>query len=156
MIIPSVLDPDMAPPGKHVLSCFVQYAPYELAAGDWDDGKREAFGDSVVRTLAEYAPGIEDQILHRQVLVPPDIEAIAGIPGGNIFHGELRLSQLFLLRPDPAAAAFRTPLPGYYLCGSSTQFGGGISGGPARLAALRVLDDLRGVESAAGGGGETP
>ncbi len=156
MIIPSVLDPDMAPPGKHVLSCFVQYAPYELAAGDWDDGKREAFGDAVVRTLAEYAPGIEDQILHRQVLVPPDIEAIAGIPGGNIFHGELRLSQLFLLRPDPAAAAFRTPLPGYYLCGSSTQFGGGISGGPARLAALRVLDDLRGVESAAGGGGETP
>ena len=150
-IIPSVLDPDMAPPGKHVLSCFVQYAPYELAEGAWDDQRREAFGDAVVRTLSEYAPGIENQVLHRQVLVPPDIEAIAGIPGGNIFHGELRLSQLFLLRPDPAAAAFRTPLPGYYLCGSSTQFGGGISGGPARLAALRVLDDLR--QSRAGGSG---
>ena len=152
MIVPSVLDPDMAPPGKHVLSCFVQYAPYELADGAWSDAQREAFGDAVVRTLAEYAPGIENQILHRQVLVPPDIERIAGIPGGNIFHGELRLSQLFLLRPDPSAAAFRTPLPGYYLCGSSTQFGGGISGGPARLAALRVLDDLRGAGTPASGG----
>jgi len=88
--------------------------------------------------------------------VPPDIEAIAGIPGGNIFHGELRLSQLFLLRPDPAAAAFRTPLPGYYVCGSSTQFGGGISGGPARLAALRVLDDLRTADTAAGVSAKTP
>ncbi len=152
MIVPSVLDPDMAPPGKHVLSCFVQYAPYELADGAWSDAQREAFGDAVVRTLAEYAPGIENQVLHRQVLVPPDIERIAGIPGGNIFHGELRLSQLFLLRPDPAAASFRTPLPGYYLCGSSTQFGGGISGGPARLAALRVLSDLRGAGTPASGG----
>ena len=152
MIVPSVLDPDMAPPGSHVLSCFVQYAPYELADGAWDEGRREAFGDAVVRTLAEYAPGIEDQVLHRQVLIPPDIERIAGIPGGNIFHGELRLSQLFLLRPDPAAAGFRTPLPGYYLCGSSTQFGGGISGGPARLAALRVLSDLGGAETPASGG----
>ncbi len=148
MIVPSVLDPDMAPPGKCVLSCFVQYAPCELAGTTWDE-QRDAFGDAVVGTLAEYAPGIEDQVLHRQVRVPPDIESIAGIPGGNIFHGELRLSQLFLLRPDPAAAAFRTPLPGYYLCGSSTQFGGGISGGPGRLAALRVLDDLkrRGAEA---------
>ena len=152
MILPSVLDPDMAPPGKHVVSCFVQYAPYELASGPWDDRQRDAFGDAVVRTLEEYAPGIENRILHRQVLVPPDIERIAGIPGGNIFHGELRLSQLFLLRPDPAAASFRTPLPGYYLCGSSTQFGGGISGGPARLAALRVIDDLRGGGTAAPGG----
>ena len=152
MILPSVLDPDMAPPGKHVVSCFVQYAPYELASGPWDDRQRDAFGDAVVRTLEEYAPGIENQVLHRQVLVPPDIERIAGIPGGNIFHGELRLSQLFLLRPDPAAASFRTPLPGYYLCGSSTQFGGGISGGPARLAALRVIDDLRRGGTAAPGG----
>ena len=152
MILPSVLDPDMAPPGKHVVSCFVQYAPYELASGPWDDRQRDAFGDAVVRTLEEYAPGIENRILHRQVLVPPDIERIAGIPGGNIFHGELRLSQLFLLRPDPAAASFRTPLPGYYLCGSSTQFGGGISGGPARLAALRVIDDLRRGGTAAPGG----
>lgn len=150
MIVPSVLDPDMAPPGKHVVSCFVQYAPYELKSGPWDDGQRDAFGDAVVRTLAEYAPGIGDQVLHRQVRVPPDIESIAGIPGGNIFHGELRLSQLFLLRPDPAAAAFRTPLPGYYLCGSSTQFGGGISGAPGRLAALRVLDDRRRGGDAAG------
>ncbi len=157
MIVPSVLDPDMAPPGRHVLSCFVQYAPFELAAGPWDDARREAFGDAVVGAIAEYAPGIEDLILHRQVLVPPDIEAIAGIPGGNIFHGELRLSQLFLLRPDPAAASFRTPLPGYYLCGSSTQFGGGISGGPARLAALRVLDDLRRPETVGRGkGAERP
>ncbi len=148
MVIPSVLDPDMAPPGRHVLSCFVQYAPWELASGAWDEAQRDAFGDAAVRVLAEVAPGIENRILHRQVLVPPDIERIAGIPGGNIFHGELRLSQLFLLRPDPAASSFRTPLPGYYLCGSSTQFGGGISGGPARLAALRVLDDLRAGDAA--------
>ncbi len=151
MIVPSVLDPDMAPPGKCVLSCFVQYAPFELAGTTWDE-QRDAFGDAVVKTLAEYAPGIESQVLHRQVRVPPDIERIAGIPGGNIFHGELRLSQLFLLRPDPAAAAFRTPLDGYYLCGSSTGFGGGISGGPGRLAALRVLNDRKSGSGHAGRG----
>ncbi len=155
MIIPSVLDPDMAPPGRHVVSCFVQYAPYELDGAEWSNRDREAFGDAVVRVLAEYAPGIENQILHRQVLVPPDIESIAGIPGGNIFHGELRLSQLFLLRPDPAASAYRTPLSGYYLCGSSTHLGGGISGAPGRMAALRALADLRQGAGASGSPGSS-
>ncbi len=143
LVIPSVLDPDMAPPGQHVLSCFVQYAPYRLAAGEWDDSARAEFGDAVVSVLEEFLPGVGERILHRQVLVPPDIERIAGIPGGNIFHGELRLSQLFLARPAPGLASYRTPIGGYYLCGSSTHPGGGISGAPGRLAAQRVLADFR-------------
>jgi phytoene dehydrogenase-like protein len=151
LVIPSCVDPDMAPPGKHVMSCFVQYAPYRLATGDWDDEQREAFGDAVIDVLEEHMPGLRDSILHRQVLVPPDIERIVGIPGGNIFHGELRLTQLFANRPGARAAAYRTPVPGYYLCGSSTHPGGGISGAPGRLAALRALRD-RAAGTGPGGG----
>ena len=132
----------MAPPGKHTLSCFVQYAPYELEGG-WSDAQREAFGDAAVDVLEEYLPGIRERILHRQVLVPPDIERIVGIPGGNIFHGELELSQLFANRPSTRVPRFKTPLGGYYLCGSACHPGGGISGAPGRLAARRVLRDLR-------------
>jgi phytoene dehydrogenase-like protein len=149
LVIPSCIDPDMAPPGKHVMSCFVQYAPYRLAGADWDH-EREAFGDAVIDVLEEHMPGLRDSILYRQVLVPPDIERIVGIPGGNIFHGELRMTQLFANRPGARAAAYRTPVPGYYLCGSSTHPGGGISGAPGRLAALRALHDLeRPVETRA-------
>jgi phytoene dehydrogenase-like protein len=156
LVIPSCVDPDMAPPGKHVMSCFVQYAPYSLSGADWAD-QREAFGDAVIDVLEEHMPGLRESILHRQVLVPPDIERIVGIPGGNIFHGELRMSQLFVNRPGARAAAYRTPVPGYYLCGSSTHPGGGISGAPGRLAALRVLRDLdrpatAGATAAAGSG----
>ena len=98
IILPSVLDPDMAPPGKHVMSCFVQYAPYNIKGG-WDDQKRDAFGDAVVNTLARFAPNIKDIILHRQVLSPADLESIIGLTEGNIFHGELTLQQLFSFRP---------------------------------------------------------
>lgn len=138
IIIPSMIDPDMAPPGKHVMSCFVQYAPYELKSGDWDQ-KREAFGDAVINTLSEYIPNLKDILLYRQVLTPLDIERITGLTQGNIFQGELSLSQLFFLRPAPGLAKYRTPISGYYQCGSAAHPGGGISGAPGRLAALQIL-----------------
>jgi phytoene dehydrogenase-like protein len=137
-IFPSVIDPGMAPPGKHVMSCFVQYAPYQLKQGTWED-RREALGDAVVDTLAEFFPKLKSLILHRQVLTPLDIERQIGIAQGNIFHGELTLSQLFFLRPAPGLAQYRTPLRGYFQCGSGTHPGGGITGAPGRLAALEML-----------------
>ncbi len=142
IIIPSMIDPGMAPPGKHVMSCFVQYAPYQLREGTWEE-KREAFGDTVVDTLADYFPNIKEIILHRQVMTPWDIEQGMGLTQGNIFHGELSLWQLFFLRPAPGYAQYRTPISHYYQCGSGTHPGGGISGAPGRLAALQVLKDGR-------------
>jgi phytoene dehydrogenase-like protein len=141
MIIPTLVDPSMAPPGKHVVSCFVQYAPYHLAEGTWDE-QREAFGDAVVDSIAERAPNIRERILHRQVLTPLDIERSMGLTEGNIFQGELSLEQLFFNRPLPGLARFRTPVPGLWLCGSSSHPGGGIMGAPGRLAALEALRDL--------------
>ena len=138
-IIPSMIDPDMAPPGKHVMSCFVQYAPYELRAGTWPE-KREAFGDTVVNTLAEYIPNLKNIILHRQVMTPWDIEQTTGLSQGNIFQGELSLSQLFFLRPAPGYANYRTPIKNYYQCGSGTHPGGGIMGASGRFAALEILN----------------
>lgn len=143
IILPSMIDPDMAPPGKHVMSCFVQYAPYKLAEGNWEE-QREAFGDTVVDTLAEYFPNIKDIILHRQVLTPWDIEQSTGLTQGNIFQGELSLSQLFFLRPAPGYAKYNTPIRNYYQCGSGTHPGGGISGAPGRLAALEILKAWKG------------
>jgi phytoene dehydrogenase-like protein len=141
MVIPSLTDPSVAPPGKHVLSCFVQYAPYKLRAGlNWDDQK-EAFGDTVINTIAEYAPNIKDIILHRQVVTPLDLEREWGLSEGNIFQGELSLEQLFFLRPAPGYARFRTPIRNLYMCGSATHPGGGIMGAPGRLAALEILKD---------------
>jgi phytoene dehydrogenase-like protein len=138
MVIPSAIDPDMAPPGQHVMSCFVQYAPYELEGG-WTEAKREAFGDRVIDVLAEYIPNIREIILHRQVLTPVEIESMVGISGGNIFHGELNLAQLFLLRPAAGYSHYETPVRGFYQCGSSTHPGGGIMGAPGRLAAQAIL-----------------
>ena len=142
VIIPSMIDPDMAPPGKHVMSCFVQYAPYTLRSGTWEE-RREAFGDAVVDTLSEYIPNLKDIILHRQVLSPWDVEQITGLTQGNIFQGELSLSQLFFLRPAPGLAQYRTPVKSYYQCGSGTHPGGGISGAPGRLAAMQILNDWK-------------
>jgi phytoene dehydrogenase-like protein len=142
MIIPSMIDPDMAPPGKHVVSCFVQYAPYDLREGTWDE-KREALGDAVVNTLVEYIPNLKDIILHRQVMTPLDIERTIGLSQGNIFQGELTLSQLFFLRPAAGVAQYRTPIQNYYQCGSGTHPGGGITGAPGRLAALEILKDSK-------------
>ena len=138
IVIPSMIDPGMAPPGKHVMSIFVQYAPYEIEGG-WTDAARDAFGDAVIRTLARYAPNIESLILHRQVLTPADIERITGLTEGNIFQGELALQQLFFMRPVPRWAKYRTPIRGYWQCGAGTHPGGGIMGGSGRLAALEIL-----------------
>jgi phytoene dehydrogenase-like protein len=138
IVIPSMIDPAMAPPGKHVMSIFAQYAPYHLDGG-WTDARRDAFGDAVVDTLAEYAPNLKGAILHRQVVTPADIERVVGISEGNIFHGELSLQQMFFLRPVPAWARYRTPIDGLYQCGSGTHPGGGVMGAPGRNAALAIL-----------------
>ena len=142
VVIPSLTDPSVAPPGKHVLSCFVQYAPYKLKEGTWDE-KRELFGDTVIDTLAEHAPNIKSIILGRQVLTPLDLEREFGLTEGNIFQGDLSLEQLFFLRPVPGWAQYRTPIKNLYLCGSSTHPGGGIMGAPGRLAALEILKDWK-------------
>ncbi len=140
MIIPTLVDPSMAPPGKHVISCFVQYAPYKLAPdlGTWDD-QREAFGDAVIDRIAEFAPDIREIILHRNVQTPLDIERTTGLSEGNIFQGELSLEQLFFNRPVPGYARFRTPIRDLWLCGSATHPGGGIMGANGRIAAMEVL-----------------
>jgi phytoene dehydrogenase-like protein len=141
MVIPTLTDTSLAPPGKHILSCFVQYAPYKLAPGlDWDTEK-EKFGDNVVNAIAEYAPNIKDIILHRQVVTPLDLEREWGLTEGNIFQGELSLEQLFFLRPVAGWAQFRSPIKNLYMCGSATHPGGGIMGAPGRLAALEILKD---------------
>jgi phytoene dehydrogenase-like protein len=140
IVIPSLTDPSVAPPGKHVMSCFVQYAPYHLKEGTWDD-RREAFGNAVIDTIAEHAPNLPDIILHRQVLTPLDLEREFGLTEGNIFQGELTLEQLFFLRPAPGWARYRTPVRNLYMCGSATHPGGGIMGAPGRNAAMRILKD---------------
>jgi phytoene dehydrogenase-like protein len=142
MVIPSLTDPSVAPPGKHVVSCFVQYAPYHLKEGTWDE-RREEFGDTVVETIAEHAPNIRDLILHRQVLTPLDLEREFGLTEGNIFQGELTLEQLFFLRPAPGWAQYRTPIRNLYMCGSATHPGGGIMGASGRNGALKILDDSK-------------
>jgi phytoene dehydrogenase-like protein len=140
MIIPTLVDPSLAPPGKHIISCFVQYAPYKLTPelGSWDD-QREAFGDTVVDRIAEFAPNIRDIILFRNVQTPLDIERTTGLTEGNIFQGELSLEQLFFNRPVPGYARFKTPVRDLWLCGSATHPGGGIMGANGRIAALELL-----------------
>ena len=141
IVIPSLTDPSVAPPGKHVMSCFVQYAPYNLKEGTWDD-QREEFGDTVIDTIAEHAANIKDIILHRQVLTPLDLEREFGLSEGNIFQGELTLEQLFFLRPAPGWAQYRSPIKNLYMCGSATHPGGGIMGASGRNAAMAILKDL--------------
>jgi phytoene dehydrogenase-like protein len=142
IIIPSTLDPSMAPPGKHVMSIFVQYAPYQLKNGTWPE-RREAFGDNVIDTLAEYAPNIKNIVLHRQVITPWDLEQEFGLTEGNIFQGELTLDQLFFLRPVAGWAQYRTPVKNLYMCGSCTHPGGGVMAASGRLAALEILKDWK-------------
>jgi phytoene dehydrogenase-like protein len=148
-IIPTLVDPSMAPPGKHVMSCFVQYAPYHLAEGEWDDEAREAFGETVIDTIAERAPNIRDIILHKQVLTPLDIERDFGLTEGNIFQGELSLEQLFFNRPVPGWARYRTPIKDLWMCGSATHPGGGIMGAPGRIAALELLGSSKAKKAVA-------
>jgi phytoene dehydrogenase-like protein len=139
-VIPSLSDPSVAPPGKHVLSCFVQYAPYKIKEGPehWPE-RREAFGDAVIDTLAEYVPNIRDLILYKQVLSPWDLEQQFGLSEGNIFHGELSLEQLAFLRPAPGWAHYKTPVQNLWLCSSGAHPGGGLMGAPGALCARRML-----------------
>jgi phytoene dehydrogenase-like protein len=140
VVIPSLVDPTVAPPGKHIISCFVQYAPYHLKEGpDKWPAKREAFGDAVVDTLAEYIPGLKESILFRQVLTPWDLEKDFGLTEGNIFHGELSLEQLSFLRPVANFAHYETPIDNLYLCGSGAHPGGGLMGAPGELASRTLL-----------------
>jgi phytoene dehydrogenase-like protein len=142
VVIPSLTDPSVAPPGKHVMSCFVQYAPYHLKDGTWDE-QRDALGDAVIDTLTEYAPNLRSIVRERQVLTPLDLEREWGLSEGNIFQGELTLEQLFFLRPAPGWAQYRTPIERLYMCGSATHPGGGIMGAPGRNAAMKILGDAR-------------
>ena len=142
-VIPTTKDPTLAPDGLHVMTCFVQYTPYEPADGPWDEGKRNALGDLVVDTLTEYAPNLKKSVVHRQVLTPVDLEDRFGLIGGNIFQGEMSLDQLFSLRPSPLAADYRTPVKGLYLCGSGAHPGGGVMGIPGLNGARAVLADRR-------------
>jgi len=144
IVIPSLTDPSVAPPDKHVLSCFVQYAPYKLAEGEgtWDE-QRERFGDNVVNTISEFAPNLKKIIIGRQVLTPLDLEREFGLTQGNIFQGELSLEQLFFLRPVPGWAYYRTPIQNLYMCGAATHPGGGIMGAPGRIASQVILRDWR-------------
>ena len=152
MVIPSLTDPSVAPPGKHVLSCFVQYAPYKLAEGTWDD-QREAFGDNVIDTISEYAPNIKKIIVGRQILTPLDLEREFGLTQGNIFQGELSLEQLFFLRPVAGWAYYRTPVDNLYMCGSATHPGGGIMGANGRIASQVILKEWKKPASQRGSNG---
>src|SRR3954453_23888548 len=132
--IQSTIDPDMAPPGKHVMSCFVQWAPYHLRESDWN-AQRQGLGDTVQATLESFFPGFGNLVLQREVVTPLDIEQKAGLTEGNIFHGEFLAPQMFFFRPAPGWSDYRTPIDGYYQCGSGTHPGGGVSGAPGRLGA---------------------
>lgn len=138
--IPSLTDPTLAPPGRHVMSITMQYAPYHLRDGSWPD-QREALGDTVVDTLNEYAPNLKSSVLHRQVVTPLDLEETYGLPEGNQDHGEPALDQLFFMRPVPGWARYRTPVSSLYLCGSGTHPGGGVSGAPGYNASRQILKD---------------
>jgi len=137
----STIDPDMAPPGKHVMSCFVQYSPYHLRESDWDTEKPN-LGDTVQRTLEGFFPGFGDLVLHREVVTPLDIERTVGLSEGNIFAGEFLAPQMFFFRPAPGWSQYRTPIEGYYQCGSGTHPGGCVMGAPGKLAAGQVLKDV--------------
>lgn len=139
--IQSTIDPDMAPPGKHVMSCFIQYTPYHLKESDWTS-EREKMADNVQSTLESFFPGFSKLVLQREVVTPFDIEQIAGLPEGNIFHGEFLAPQMYFFRPAPGWNQYRTPIDGYYQCGSGTHPGGCVSGGPGKLASQRILRDL--------------
>jgi phytoene dehydrogenase-like protein len=140
--LPSLVDPTLAPPWQHVMSILMQYAPYCLKGGSWAE-QRQALENTVINTLAEYAPDITELILHSQILTPADLEGTYGLAEGSIYHGELMLDQLLFMRPVPGWAQYRTPIQGLYLCGAGAHPGGGITGEPGRLAAQEVLKDLK-------------
>ncbi len=143
LLIPTQTDPTMVPPGKQMMSVFVQYAPPVLNTGEWTEEDKQAFGQTVIDAIAQYSPDFKDLILHAEIRTPQDIENEAGLTQGNIFHGELTLDQLLFNRPIPGYAQYRSPIPGFYMCGSSTHPGGGVMGAPGANAAREILADKR-------------
>jgi phytoene dehydrogenase-like protein len=141
-VIASNADPSLAPAGMHVMTCFVQYVPYKLREGTWNEN-RELLGDRVVNKIAEYAPNVPSAIVARQILTPLDLERIYGLTEGNIFHGDLNLEQLFFNRPVAGWSQYRTPIAGLYLCGAGAHPGGGVTGAPGHNSAHQVLRDLK-------------
>ncbi|MGH9538631.1 MAG: phytoene desaturase family protein [Terriglobales bacterium] len=141
-VVSSNADTSLAPPGKHILTCFVQYVPYRLRESNWDE-QRELLGNRVVKKIAEYAPNVPNAIVARQVLTPLDLERTYGLTEGNIFHGDLRLEQLFFMRPVSGWSQYRTPIDGLYLCGAGAHPGGGVTGAPGHNAAHQVLRDWK-------------
>ena len=141
-VVASNVDDTLAPKGRHVMTCFVQYLPYFLRSGTWEEN-REVLGDRVIKKIAEYAPNVPDKIVARQVLTPLDLERVYGLTEGNIFHGDLMLEQLFFMRPVPGWSQYRTPIAGLYLCGAGAHPGGGVTGAPGHNAAFQVLRDLK-------------
>jgi len=139
-VVATNVDRSLAPEGRHVMTCFVQYVPYRLREGSWDE-KRDLLYDRVVRKISEYAPNVPGSIVARNVLTPLDLERVYGLTEGNIFHGDLSLEQLFFMRPVAGWAAYRTPVDGVYLCGAGAHPGGGVTGAPGHNAAHRVLSD---------------
>ena len=142
-LLPTMTDPTMAPPGKHYMSVFVQYAPIKLSTGEWTDQDRDDFGSAVIDQLAEYSPNLKDLIVHAEVRSPQDIENEIGLTAGNIFQGELTMDQMFFNRPFPGYAQYRGPVKGFYMCGSSTHPGGGVMAAPGANAAREMLHDLK-------------
>ncbi len=140
--IPSISDPSLAPAGKHVMSIYMQYAPFKLKDSDWEK-QRVPLGDTVVKTLAQYAPNLPELILSHQIITPKDMEDTYGLTGGHIFHGELALDQFFTMRPLLNWARYRTPIQNLYLCGSGTHPGAGLTGGSGANAAREILKELR-------------
>lgn len=141
--IPTIQDPSLAPEGRHILSILVQYAPCELRGGTWDAAAREALGDTVLRTLEGYAPGLADIVCHRDVMTPADLDRRFGLADGNIYHGEMALDQAFIGRPVPGWARYRTPIAGLYSCGAGAHPGGGLTGTPGANAAREMLAATR-------------
>lgn len=140
LTVPTMYDPTLAPAGKHIMGIFLQYAPYTLKGSTWDE-EREPFANRVFEIIDDYAPGFSSHILDKQVLTPLDLERRFGITGGNIFHGEMSLDQMFVMRPVAGCARYSTPIEGLYLCGSGTHPGGGVMGAPGYNAAREMLKD---------------
>ena len=138
---PTMYDPSLAPAGRHIIGIFLQYAPYTLREGTWDE-LRAPFAERVIDIIAEYAPNIRDIIIDMQVLTPLDLERRFGLTGGNIFHGEMSVDQMFVMRPLAGWANYRTPIPNLYVCGSGAHPGGGVMGAPGHNAAREILRDI--------------
>ena len=142
-VVASNVDPTLAPPGRHILTCFVQYVPYRLSRGTWDE-RRDELATLVMKKISEYAPNVPGAVVAQQVLTPLDLERTYGLTEGNIFHGDLSIDQLFFMRPIPGWSRYRTPVEGLYLCGAGAHPGGGVTGAPGYCAAHQALRDTDG------------